>query len=114
MEYFIDAVKRYVDFSGRARRKEYWMYMLFYFIFGVAVSIVATIIRVPLLASLYSLALFLPSLGVSVRRLHDLGKSGWWFLLGFVPLVGGIILLIWFCTEGEQSSNQYGPNPKAV
>lgn len=114
MKYFIDAVKRYVDFSGRARRKEYWMYVLFYMIFAIAVGIVAGIIRMPLLTSLYSLALFLPTLGVSVRRLHDLGKSGWWFLLGLIPVIGGIILLIWFCTEGEQANNQYGPNPKAV
>lgn len=60
------------------------------------------------------LLLFLPSLGVAVRRLHDLGKSGWWFLIGLVPLIGGIVLLVWFCTEGEEASNQYGPNPKAA
>jgi len=108
----------YVGFSGRAARSEYWFWTLFLFL----VYIVAEIIDVALISAgsgiavvtlLAILALALPSIAVTVRRLHDLDRSGWWILLGFIPLVGGIILLIWYCSKGSDGSNQYGADPLA-
>ncbi|WP_327303199.1 DUF805 domain-containing protein [Streptomyces sp. NBC_01298] len=115
MHYFTDVVKRYVDFNGRARRQEYWMYTLIY----VALLIVAIVVdfalgTYPLLYSLLALGLFLPTLGVGVRRLHDQGKSGWWILVGIIPFVGWIWAIVLMATEGTPGPNQYGPSPKAV
>ncbi|RSS45122.1 DUF805 domain-containing protein [Streptomyces sp. WAC08241] len=113
MNWYLDVLKKYAVFSGRARRKEFWMFALFNLI---AIAVLATVDLLlgtfPLLYALYALGIFLPSLGVSVRRLHDTGRSGWWLLIALVPFVGGIILLVFNCTEGEQQQNAYGPNPK--
>jgi len=117
---FVDAVKsafaNYVCFSGRARRSEYWYFVLFQVIVSVVLSILtsvtgATIFTV--LATLFSLAVLLPSLGLSIRRLHDIGKSGWWLFIGLVPVVGSILLLVWTCKDSEPGDNAYGANPKA-
>lgn len=115
MHYYTDVLKKYVDFSGRARRQEYWMF----FLFNLAALIIAAILdgvigSSPLIYALYALATFLPNLGVTVRRLHDSGKSGWWILVALIPLVGGIWLLVLLATEGQPNPNQYGPSPKAV
>lgn len=115
MNYYTDVLKKYVDFSGRARRQEYWMYTLF----TVGIVIVLAIIdfsleTYPLFVGLYFLATFLPSLAVTVRRLHDIGKSGWWYFITLVPFIGGIWLLVLTATAGQQQPNEYGPNPKAV
>lgn len=115
MHYYIDVLKKYAVFSGRARRQEYWMFLLFDIAALIIVSIVDAIAGTsPLLYALYALATFLPSLGVSIRRLHDQGKSGWWILVGFIPLVGWIWAIVLMATEGEPNPNQYGPSPKAV
>jgi uncharacterized membrane protein YhaH (DUF805 family) len=124
---FQDAVRtclqqKYVDFSGRARRSEYW----YFFLFNVIVSVVAGIIDgilgtrgsgtmsgTGLVGAIASLALLLPNLGVGVRRLHDTSRSGWWLLIGLVPLVGWIVLLVFF-VQDSQPENQYGPNPKGL
>ena len=116
---FVDAVstvlRRYVQFSGRARRPEYWWWVLFAFGGSLLLSIVDGIFfgfseeSIAVLAPLFSLATFLPSLAVGVRRLHDIGKSGWWLLLGFIPLIGTIILIIWFVRRGDAHDNAYGP-----
>ncbi|MEK3884626.1 DUF805 domain-containing protein [Paenibacillus sp. PL2-23] len=112
MEWYLKVIKNYVGFTGRARRKEYWMFVLFNIIISVALSIIEMIAGMPsILTWLYSLAIFLPSLAVLVRRLHDTGRSGWWVLIGLIPLVGFIILLVFACMEGE-GDNQYGPDPK--
>lgn len=114
MYWFLKCLKQhYADFKGRARRKEYWMYILFYAIGAVIVTLVAGLIRFPLLASLYSLALLVPTLAVAVRRLHDIGKSGWWLLIGLVPVVGGIWLLVLLCLDSQPDNNAWGANPKA-
>ena len=105
----------YVNFQGRARRSAYWFWVLFVF----AASIVASILDIMIfgsesytpLSTLFGLAVFLPGLAVAVRRLHDIGRTGWWILLYFVPIVGWIILIIWHCQPGEPGTNQYGPNP---
>ncbi|MFB7040483.1 MULTISPECIES: DUF805 domain-containing protein [unclassified Streptomyces] len=112
MNWYLDVLKKYAVFSGRARRKEFWMFTLFNFIAAVILAILDNLLGIQLLSLIYTLAVFLPALGVSVRRLHDTGRSGWWILIALVPLVGGIILLVFNCLEGEQQQNAYGPNPK--
>lgn len=114
---FVDAVKsvfsQYAGFSGRARRSEYWFFCLFNIIVSGILGVLGT--AIPILSTvslLYSLAIFLPSLAVCIRRLHDIGKSGWFYLFAFIPLVGSIILIIWFCKDSEPGANQWGPNPK--
>lgn len=90
------------------------MFTLFAVIISIVLTIVDAFIGFPILGALFSLAILLPGLGVAVRRLHDTGRSGWWILFGFIPLVGGITLLVFACLEGNQGDNQYGHNPKAV
>jgi uncharacterized membrane protein YhaH (DUF805 family) len=115
---FMDAVKavltNYVGFSGRARRSEYWWFVLFNVIVSVVAGIIAGLIRFPLLSTLVSLALLLPGIAVSIRRMHDIGKSGWVLLLGLIPLVGAIILIVWACKDSDPGQNAYGPNPKGA
>ncbi|WP_129307595.1 DUF805 domain-containing protein [Streptomyces sp. L2] len=112
MSWFLEALKKYAVFSGRARRKEYWMFVLFYSIIYAVVLGIGVAAKMPALIALPVLALLLPGWGVTVRRLHDTGRSGWWILLGIVPLVGPIVLLVFSATEGEAGPNKYGPNPK--
>ena len=121
MKYFLYCLQHYADFNGRARRSEYWYFVLFNFIvsilIGLLLGVIAGVLNVPALvylAYLWSLAVFIPSLAVSVRRLHDIGRSGWWLLLSLIPLVGAIILIIWYCTDSQPGANQYGPNPKEM
>ncbi|AWZ09222.1 MULTISPECIES: DUF805 domain-containing protein [unclassified Streptomyces] len=115
MHYYTDVLKKYVDFSGRARRQEFWMFFLFNLAALIVVAILDAVIGTsPLLYSLYALATFLPNLGLAVRRLHDQGKSGWWVLVGLIPLVGFIWAIVLMATEGQPNPNQYGPSPKAV
>ena len=115
MNWYLKVLKQYADFNGRTRRKEYWMFTL-----------ISTIISYSLLAvdtylfglesfginTLYSLGVFLPSLGVIARRLHDIGKSAWYFLIILIPLAGVIWLLVLLCTDSEGGPNKWGPNPK--
>ena len=107
---FIEAVKlafsHYADFKGRSRRSEYWWFTLFNMIVS---GIIGAII--PELAGVWSLVVLVPGLALCVRRLHDIGRSGWAYLVGLIPLVGGIILIVWFCTDSTED-NQWGPNPK--
>jgi uncharacterized membrane protein YhaH (DUF805 family) len=112
VDWYVKVLKQYADFNGRARRKEYWMFLLFNFIISLVLGILAGVIRMPILATLYMLAVLVPAIAVGVRRMHDIGKSGWVLLVGLIPLVGGIILLVWAATEGTPGSNQYGPDPK--
>lgn len=112
MNWFLGVIQKYAVFSGRARRKEYWMFVLFNFIFAAAASIIDSILGTYLISPLYSLAVFVPSLAVSVRRLHDIGKSGAWIFISLIPLAGPIWLLILLATEGNRGDNQYGPDPK--
>ncbi|MDO5050892.1 MAG: DUF805 domain-containing protein [Moraxella equi] len=104
----------YVNFTGRARRKEYWFFVLVNFMVGVALGIVSPFINEWAVALywLYNLATFLPALGVSIRRLHDIGRSGWSLLVGLIPIIGPFIVLFWFATEGDDEENEYGYPPK--
>ncbi len=109
MNYYIDAFRNYVNFQGRANRTQFWMFILFNLIAGVILFGIA--FAVPALAFLitvYNLAVFLPSLAICVRRLHDTDRSGWWILLGLIPLVGGIIMLILYLLPGTPGANRFG------
>lgn len=117
---FQDAVttvltKKYADFSGRARRSEYWWFVLGQFIVLTVLSVLGRAID-PLMFLYYlaALALIIPSLAVGVRRLHDTGRSGWWILIGLIPLVGAIVLIVFFVQDSNPGDNEYGPNPKAA
>ncbi|MEU4271717.1 DUF805 domain-containing protein [Streptomyces sp. NPDC026092] len=113
MNWYLDVLKKYAVFTGRARRQEYWMFVLFNILALIIVAVIDFAIGTyPLLYAIYALAVLLPGLGVTVRRLHDTGRSGWWILINLVPLVGGIILIVFLATEGNQTDNAYGPNPK--
>lgn len=120
---FMTAVRtcfsKYVGFSGRGRRSEFWYFVLFTFLVGIVTSILDAVLGTGyddttggLVNTLGSLVLFLPSLAVGVRRLHDTGRSGWWILIGIIPIVGWILLIVWYCTDTKPGDNQYGPDPK--
>ena len=113
MNWFIEVLKKYAVFSGRARRQEYWMFTLISSLIYLVVYVIGLTADTVVPEVLFSLALFLPSLAVSVRRLHDTDRSGWWVLIGLVPCVGFIIMIIFMATEGQRDANRYGPDPKA-
>lgn len=128
MNWYLQVLKKYADFSGRARRKEYWMFVLFNLIFIIAAGVLdnilgttfkmdagygATAMPYGWLYMLYALFVLIPGLAVSVRRLHDVGKSGWMILVALIPLIGAIWLLVLYVTAGDQGDNKYGPDPKA-
>lgn len=113
---FVDAVKsgfsRYFDFSTRSLRSEYWWFFLSYVVAGIVLTIVdGFTIGMGVLPLLAMLAYFIPILAVTARRLHDVGRSGWWILIAFVPIVGGLILLYWMVISGEDDENRFGANP---
>ncbi|MFH9552919.1 DUF805 domain-containing protein [Streptomyces sp. NBC_00377] len=112
MHWYVDVLKKYAVFGGRARRQEYWMFTLFSVIVSIVLAIIDAAIGSSILGIIYAVAVLLPSLGVAVRRLHDTGRSGWWILIALIPLVGAIVLLVFLASEGKQEPNQYGPNPK--
>lgn len=122
MNYFLDALGKYAVFTGRARRSEYWFFVLFSCLIVIALGAaglyVAKLTGGPptlaeYLVDFFSLLIFIPSLAVSVRRLHDIGMNGWWVVLNFVPL-GGLVLIVLFCQDSQSGDNSYGPNPKEV
>ena len=100
----------YVNFSGRACRSEYWFWALFVVLVDIAAGIIDAALWTYAITSLVDLALFLPGLALAVRRLHDLDRSGWWFFLVFIPIVGFIILIVWACTKGTEGPNRFGPD----
>ncbi|MGY5351811.1 DUF805 domain-containing protein [Wenyingzhuangia sp. IMCC45533] len=115
MDWYLKVLKQYSDFDGRARRKEYWMFFLFNLIISWSlqgIGFATGISAIVYLASIYGLVVFLPSLAVAVRRLHDVNKSGWFLLVSLIPLVGIIWLIVVLATEGDKGTNQYGADPK--
>jgi uncharacterized membrane protein YhaH (DUF805 family) len=115
---FSEAVKsgfdHYATFSGRASRPAYWWWFLFSILVGIGANIIDAIIGSSgVISGLAALALLLPGLSVSVRRFHDINRSGWWILIFIVPIVGFILWLVWFTREGDPGENQYGPPPVA-
>ena len=115
MQYFISCIKdKYVCFSGRARRKEYWMFVLFNFLVSFVAQVIDGLLSAGgLLCLIVCLGLLLPSLGVSIRRLHDTDRSGWWLLIALIPLIGPLVLLVFMCLDGTSGENRFGANPKA-
>ncbi|MFT2719850.1 DUF805 domain-containing protein [Deinococcus sp. A31D244] len=124
MNEFIEVVtKKYAQFTGRARRREFWMFTLVYGVINIILTVIDnalgistgdTLNDVGVFSGLFALAMLIPHLAVSVRRLHDTGRSGWWVLLGLIPVLGWIALIIFMATDGEVDSNKWGPNPKSL
>lgn len=112
MNYYLDVLKNYVGFEGRARRKEYWMFALFNCLIITVLVIFGLLTKITFFSGIYSLAVLVPGLAVSIRRLHDIGRGGEWILIAFIPLVGPIWLLVLQCTEGTRGDNIYGEDPK--
>lgn len=120
MNWYLEVLKKYAVFSGRARRKEYWYFVLvniiIAFILGIVDNALGNVSQrtgTGLLGSIYALAIFLPGIGVAVRRLHDTGRTGWWILIAFVPFIGALVLLVFMVLEGQSGGNEYGTDPKA-
>jgi uncharacterized membrane protein YhaH (DUF805 family) len=118
MNWFIECFKKYAVFRGRSGRTEYWHFFLVYLLVLIVTSVLDVIAgtyssarQVGLLSGIFSLVALLPSLGVSVRRLHDTGRSGWWLLIGFIPILGVIVLLVFAAIRGDGETNSYGAVP---
>ncbi len=113
MEWYLAVLKQYAVFTGRARRKEYWMFCLFNIIIAVVLAIIEGVVGSPgIVGMIYSLAVLVPSIAVGIRRLHDTGRTGWWLLIALIPLIGAIVLLIFTVQDSNEGDNAYGPNPK--
>ena len=120
MGWYLQALKKYAVFGGRSRRKEYWYFVLFSLIVSLVLSAVDALLgtlssytNVGLLGGIYGLAIIIPTIAVSVRRLHDIDRTGWWVLISLVPVIGTIVLLVFAVLEGTPGQNRFGPNPKA-
>ncbi len=120
MNHYLTVLKKYATFSGRATRSEYWFFILFNIIISFVLGFIDGFIgkagaeeSIGIIGSIYSLAVLIPSLAVLARRLHDTNRSGWWMLIGLIPLVGWIILLV-FTVGDSGPDNKYGPNPKGM
>lgn len=120
MNWYLEVLKKYAVFNGRARRKEFWFFALFNLIVYIVLSIIDGFLGLSIgspdagfgiLSSIYSLGVIIPSIAVSIRRLHDIDKSGWWYLMVFVPLIGAIILLIFAALKGTDGPNRFGEDP---
>jgi uncharacterized membrane protein YhaH (DUF805 family) len=121
MNWYLEVLKKYAVFNGRARRKEYWYFFLFNMLISIVLGIVDVMVGsfdpeagIGLLGGVYMLAVLIPGIAVTVRRLHDTGRTGWWFLIVFVPLIGAIVLLIFMVLDSEAGDNEYGQNPKSI
>ena len=121
MNWYLGVLKKYATFEGRARRREYWFFVLFYVLVLLLLSAVDGLTGtynvdagIGLLGGLYILATIIPSLAVMVRRLHDTDRSGWWVLIGLIPLLGDLVLLVFMCLDSQPGANRFGPNPKGV
>jgi len=121
MNWFLEVLKKYATFSGRAQRAEYWYFLLFSTLILIVLSVIDSMTGSyneetgwGLLSGLYSIAVLLPSIAVGARRLHDISRSGWWLLIGMIPLIGTIVLIVFFAQDSTPGDNAYGPNPKAI
>ena len=121
MSWFVEALKKYAVFSGRSRRKEYWYFVLFVVIISIALSLIDSLIGAydrssgaGLLSTIFSLAVLIPSIAVSVRELHDIDRTGWWVLISLITLIGWIVLLVFHFQDGAPGTNRFGPNPKSA
>lgn len=118
MEWYLLAFRKFAEFKGRSPRKEYWMFTLFNLLIALGLGMLAGLVGgkggglTDVVSGLYTLVVFVPSLALSVRRLHDTGKSGWWMLITLIPLVGPLIMLFFMAKDSQLGTNEYGPNPK--
>lgn len=119
MNWYLKALKQYAVFNGRAQRSEYWFFTLFYTIGFIILTVIDAMIGIysveagiGLLGGIFALAHLLPSIGVGIRRMHDIGKSGWWLLINIIPLIGPIVFIV-FAVINSKEDNQYGTNPKS-
>jgi uncharacterized membrane protein YhaH (DUF805 family) len=113
MNWYLEVLKNYAVFTGRARRTEYWMFVLFNLIIVLAIAFIEGMLgSIGVVGMIYSLAVLIPSIAVGVRRLHDTDRSGWWLLIGLVPLIGAIVLIVFMVLDSSPGQNEYGPNPK--
>ncbi|MDD5461536.1 MAG: DUF805 domain-containing protein [Methylococcales bacterium] len=120
MDWYLEALKKYAVFEGRARRKEYWFFILFNVLISMALGFVDRFIGnvnpetgIGVLSGIYTLGVMIPGIAVSVRRLHDTGRSGWWLLITFLPIIGAIIFFYFMVLDSDTESNEYGPSPKS-
>jgi uncharacterized membrane protein YhaH (DUF805 family) len=121
MNWYVEVLKKYAVFDGRASRTEYWMFVLFNFLISFALAVIDGVSGLTKatggigpLGALYALAVLLPGIAVVIRRLHDTGRSGWWFLVVLIPCIGPFVLLVFLVTDSDPGDNQYGPNPKVM
>jgi uncharacterized membrane protein YhaH (DUF805 family) len=121
LNWYLEALKKYAVFGGRSRREEFWYFVLFNIIVGIVLGVIDRLLgtyssasNVGLLSGIYSLAVLMPSLAVTVRRFHDLDYTGWWILIGLVPFIGVIVLLVFAVFEGTPGTNRFGPDPKGA
>ena len=112
MQWYLQVLQKYAVFEGRAHRTEFWMFVLVNLIISIVLAVLGEAAAFfSVISFLYGLAVLIPGLAVGARRLHDTGRSGWWLLIGLIPLVGVIVLIVFFATEGDKGSNEYGPDP---
>lgn len=121
MNWFLIALKKYADFSGRASRSEYWYFVLFYLLIAIGLTVIDGVTGtldaksgVGLLSGIFGLAMIVPSISVNVRRLHDINRSGWWLLLIFAVIIGWIVLLVFGAMDSQPGDNRFGTNPKSA
>ena len=114
MNWYIKCFKQFADFSGRARRKEYWYFLLFNLIIGTVFGIIDILLYTEVFTTVVALVVLIPGIAVAVRRMHDIGKSGWMLLIALIPIIGAIWLLVLLATDSDPGENQYGTNPKEV
>ncbi|MER5772417.1 DUF805 domain-containing protein [Streptomyces sp. NPDC001985] len=113
VHWYLDVLKKYATFRGRARRKEFWMFTLWATVTAIPLLALDIVLwEPPVLTVLYALAIGLPSLAVTVRRLHDIGLSGWWYLISFIPIAGPTVIFVFNLLDGQVNDNEFGPNPK--
>ena len=111
MNWYLGVLKKYAVFTGRARRMEFWMFTLINIIVSIILSCIDVFVGTAILGMIYSLAVLIPSLAVTARRLHDTDRTGWWILIGLVPVIGLIVLLVFMVLEGQPGTNRFGDNP---
>ena len=121
MSWYLEALKKYATFRGRSRRKEYWYFTLFNMIVMLLLMAIDGMMGsfsskagIGFLSTIYSLAVIIPGIAVSIRRLHDTSRSGWWLVISFVPIIGGIVLLVFMVQDSKPGENEFGPNPKEL